>query len=90
MYSSIFDIGILWAVINLIMFSPIDNENRKLDLSEKKEYKLRIIVIVLISVIIYFALILINKEEYAVCISVGIMLSACLQIPCILQKCNRK
>lgn len=89
-YSSIFDIGILWAVINLIMVSPIDNENRKLDLSEKKEYKLRTTVIVLISVIIYLALILINKEEYAVCISVGIMLSACLQIPCVLQKCNRK
>ncbi|MEI3322401.1 MAG: accessory gene regulator B family protein [Eubacterium sp.] len=89
-YNIIFDIGMLCAAIGLIIFSPIDNENRRLDLIEKKEYKSKITVIVLISVIIYFALILINKEEYAVCISVGIMLSACLQIPCILQKCNRK
>lgn len=86
MYSSIFDIGILWAVINLIMFSPIDNENRRLDLIEKKEYKSKITVIVLIIAIIYYLLILLNRENYALAIDVGIILSACLQIPCILKE----
>lgn len=85
-YNFIFDIGMLCATIGLIIFSPIENENRRLDLIEKKEYKSKITVIVLIIAIIYYLLILLNRENYALAIDVGIILSACLQIPCILKE----
>ena len=85
-YNFIFDIGMLCATIGLIIFSPIENENRRLDLIEKKEYKSKITVIVLIIAIIYYLLILLNRENYALAIDVGIILSACLQTPCILKE----
>ena len=69
-YNFIFDIGMLCATIGLIIFSP----------------KSKITVIVLIIAIIYYLLILLNRENYALAIDVGIILSACLQTPCILKE----
>ena len=72
------------AIFSLITFSPIDNENRRLNACEKKHYKHITAIIALLFGIVYFILCIFQIDTYAVCISVGLLLSAALQIPCIL------
>lgn len=74
------------ATVSLIYFSPIDNENRMLSKDEKLRYKRITIVLVfliLFADILFFCL---GRYTYSVCVSIGIMLSAGLQLPCILGK----
>ena len=77
---------LICSAISLMIFSPIDSEKRRLDLSEKKEYKITAIILVTIFVIIYYILMFADREIYAICIAEGIILTAGLQIPCILEK----
>lgn len=80
---AIFTIG---ATVSLIYFSPIDNENRVLSKYEKIQYKK--ITVILVFVILFADILLfwLERYTYSVCISIGIMLSAGLQLPCILEK----
>lgn len=78
----------LAAIISLIIFSPIDNENRRLEEYEKKKYKKRAGIIAVSFGVIYSLLYLLQKDIYAVCISVGLILSTGLQLPCIVLKKN--
>ena len=74
------------ATVSLIYFSPIDNENMMLSKDEKLRYKRITIVLVfliLFADILFFCL---GRYTYSVCVSIGIMLSAGLQLPCILGK----
>lgn len=79
----------IWALISLIVFSPIDSENRRLSQKEKKKYKT--ISSILAIIFCYFSVIfyLLKLETYAVCFSIGIILSASLQIPCIYQRIRK-
>ena len=86
---------ILWmvtiaAMISLMLCSPIDSENRRLSEEEKKCCKIATIIIVFFFGILDFVLYLCQKETYAVCISIGIILTAGLQIPCMLKKAGNK
>lgn len=76
----------LGAAVSLIYFSPIDNENRELSKGECKRYK-KIAAILVISFLftkqIFFFC---QLCTYSICISLGIILSAGLQIPCIFKK----
>lgn len=74
------------AIISLMVFSPIDNENRRLDLEEKKRYKFLTCVLVLIVAAVYLLLVMCRAYNYAVCIAIGLMLSAGVQVPCILKR----
>ena len=74
------------SIISLIVFSPMDTENRRLDVEEKKQYKIFTCVIVLVIVMVYFALVMFHAYNYAVCIAIGLMLSAGVQVPCICKK----
>ena len=74
-------ISVFSAAFSLICFSPIDSENRRLSVDERKEYK-----ITTISVAIYGVLLYAEFRIYAICIAEGIILTAMLQIPCIVVK----
>lgn len=74
------------AGCSLMLFSPVDSENRRLEQQEKRFYKrvvwgLTITFICIMLILKYF-----GAERYAVCISVGILLTAVLQLPCLLKR----
>lgn len=75
--------------ISLIQFSPIENNNRKLGLLEKKRYKKIIVISVTVFLITALILLWLNKDRYAICIFIGIQLTASLQIPCLFLKMKK-
>lgn len=88
--SALFGVLVLLGVGWLITFSPVDSENRRLELDEKKLRKKEAAVLSLVFYMIYIVLLLFGKERYAVCVGVGILQTAGLQVPCILQKMTKK
>lgn len=71
------------ALGSLMVLSPVDSENRRLELHEKKRYKYMTIVLAFAFELLSAALYLLHMYTYVVCISIGIILAAGLQIPCI-------
>lgn len=74
------------ASVSLIVFSPIDSVNRELDSDEKRTYKLITIFCVLFFGLLNITLYLLGKYIYTICSSVGILLTAGLQVPCVIIK----
>lgn len=74
------------ASVSLIVLSPIDSANRRLDDAERKTYKKIIVFCVLFFGLLDIALFLLDREIYTICFSIGILLTAGLQVPCILKK----
>lgn len=74
------------AAVSLILNSPIDNVNRELGLEEYLRYKK--ITTVLVTIFVFAAVLLFECRlyTYSICISIGIVLSAGLQLPCIFKK----
>ena len=72
------------AEMSLIYFSPIDNENRKLNREEHREYKKMTAIWTSLFLLVAVMFHLGEWEKYSICISIGMILSASLQIPCIL------
>ena len=75
------------AAVSLIYFSPIENENRLLSGEEKIRYKRIAMILVLGFVVTDLLLFLSSLHTYAICISIGLILTACLQYPCIWKIC---
>lgn len=71
------------AAVSLICNSPIDNENRSLSCEEHIRYKGMTTVLVIIFLFINILFFMCHLQMYSVCVSIGIMLSAGLQLPCI-------
>lgn len=80
----------LTACLSLIIFSPIEHQNRILNSKEKIAYKKVTGIFVGGFYIAVLLLKFIGFEREAVCISVGILLTAGLQVPCIVKKIIRK
>ena len=74
------------SMISIIIWSPIDSENRKLEDFEKKKYKSVTVLFTGLCGILIAFFCLLGKQDIASCISIGIMLTAGLQIPCILKR----
>ena len=74
------------ASVSLSTFSPIDSENRRLDTNEKRTYKKTTVFFVILFGLLDIALFLLGKYIYTICFSVGILLTAGLQVPCIVKK----
>ena len=74
------------ASTSLIICSPIDHENRRLDAGERCSYKRMTAVLTILFLALYVVLGWLKLETYAVCIAVGLILSAALQMPCVVQK----
>ena len=76
----------LGAAISLCILSPVDSENRRLTDAEKIAYKKTTMFIVIFFMIVFVLLLIAEKEKYAMCIAIGLILSASLQLPCIISK----
>lgn len=74
------------AVVSLICFSPIEHVNRELSPKEHKLYKKIAVILVEVFLIIDVLFFVCRLYTYSVCISIGILLTAGLQLPCILGK----
>ena len=77
------------AAVSLILNSPIDNVNRELGWEEYLRYKKITIVIVIIFMFTAVLLFECRLNTNSICISIGIVLSAGLQLPCIFKKMKR-
>lgn len=75
------------ASVSLIVFSPIDSANRKLDVDEKRIYKKTTFFFIILFGLLDIVLFLLGKYTYTICFSVGILLTAGLQVPCVVKKC---
>lgn len=84
-YDILFSFIVLLAVFSLIFFSPIDSENRRLEADEKKMRKRETMAISLIFYGVHIVLLFFEQKKYAICIGVGILLTAGLQIPCLIK-----
>ena len=78
------------SAVILICCSPIDNENRALSQEERGHYKVITAVLVLIIIFIDALFFLHQWYTYSICISIGIMLSAGLQLPYIFSNVRKK
>ena len=77
------------AAVSLICFSPIDNENRVLSQEECGCYKMITTVLVIIFMLVDALLFVCQLHIYSICISIGIMLSAGLQLPYIFKELRK-
>ena len=75
------------AGIGLGYLSPIDHENKRLSTEEKKLYKKVTVILTGMSWGAALLFQILGQEMYAVCISIGIMMTAGLQWPVALMKC---
>lgn len=81
-----FTVLVTLSTIGLIKLSPIDSVNRKLSVNEIVIFR-KVTVILSISLFIIYALLMVfYLPKYAVPIGTGILLSALLQIPCLLKR----
>ena len=81
-----FTVLVALSTIGLIKLSPIDSVNRKLSVNEIVIFR-KVTVILSISLFIIYALLMVfYLPKYAVPIGTGILLSALLQIPCLLKR----
>ena len=85
-YSAVISICLMLAGISLIAFSPIDSENRRLDDDEKIRYKVITAVMTTVFAVLHLILLVLGLRSVAVCIAVGLILSATLQIPCVVMR----
>ena len=70
----------------LFVFSPIDSENRRVDIDERGTYKKLTVFFVILFGVLDVTLFLAGKKIYTICFSVGVLMTASLQIPCIVKK----
>ena len=73
------------SAVSLIYFSPLENENRLLSREEQVRYKKITVLIVVGFIIVELFLFWLHLYTCVICISIGLILSAGLQIPCILK-----
>ena len=74
------------ASLCLAIFSPLDNENRRLSDDEIKLYRRMVRKVVFLFLIVDVLLLIYEQQVYSVFWSVGILLTAGLQIPCVYVK----
>lgn len=81
-------LGILTGIasVSLIVSSPLDNENRRLDIDEKRRYKKITAFCVMLFGLLNIFLFFLKMNLYTTCFSIGIILAAGLQVPCIAKK----
>lgn len=73
----------LIAAVLLRLNSPIESENRRLDVQERRMYKKVTVVLVILSVLISLVCYRCGRERVAVNLAVGVILTGVLQVPCL-------
>ena len=79
-------IATILAVIQLMVVSPIDSENRKLSPKEFYVFRKITIIISILFALIFLLLSCIGLEKYACPIGVGIIMTSALQMPVIIKR----
>ena len=74
---------LLLAAVQIIVFSPIDSEGRRLTQNEKKVFKKITIALSMITIAICAVLTAFHQTWAAVSVGSGLILSAALQFPCL-------
>ena len=82
--------ALLISVVQVVIFSPIDSEGRRLTQNEKKVFKKIATALSIITVILCAVLAAFHQMWAAVSIGSGLILSAALQFPCLFQKSRHK
>ncbi len=75
-----------YAAVSLILCSPLDNENRRLTISEKRHCKKITVRLALGFLLLILLCETVGNAGAASCMSVGMILSAWLQYPCLIEK----
>ena len=76
---------VLISALIIFLLSPIDSEERKLSLSEKKTFGLISKVLIVLFIIIYFISFFYTPINISASIGMGIVLVAFLQLPCLIK-----
>lgn len=84
-----FSVILIIAILELLIFSPVDTKQKPLKRDEKKIYKTRVKEIIFVILVIYIVLLTIKYDRYAIAIGIGIILTAILQVVAILKKLNK-
>lgn len=82
--------AVLLAVLCLVFFSPIENENRTLEADEKRSYKKITVSLVIAFSGIMGIFYLVKQYEIVVSLGIGVILTAILQIPCVVRSLLKK
>ena len=85
-YGIMITAAMIAASFSLVLFSPVENENRKLEEDERSRYKKITAVLAVLFLVIYMLCAVLKLYRIAVCIAVGIIMSAMLQLPCAAEK----
>lgn len=75
----------IFSTISLWIFSPIDSNNRRLEIDEKKRFKSFAIMITVFWWIVTSIFLHLQLHSYACSLALGIIMAAFLQVPCILK-----
>lgn len=77
-------IGVLLIAVALLMLnSPVESKNRRLDAQERRAYKKVTIYLVVLSVLISSVCYECGLEERAVNLAMGVILTGGMQVPCL-------
>lgn len=82
---AILDVMLTAALCSLIIWSPIDSESRRLEPEEKRSCKVIVSAMAAIFGLLYLILVLLKHDQEAVCIAIGCILTASLQLPHIVR-----
>lgn len=77
------------AIVSLVYFSPIANDNRLLSREERTRYKKDTTIITILFFVVELLLSLFHLYTCATCISIGMIMSAGLQFPALFKR-NQK
>lgn len=85
-------VHILMAIsgLSVVVNSPIDSENKRLEEDEINQYRRTTCLLIIIIMVFYSALVALNQKHYAVCLAVSLVLTAVMQLPCIFQRGNKR
>ena len=75
--------AVLASAVCLCMFSPVDSENRRLDEEETQSCRYKARCMTCFWCLIYLVLSIIGQGELAVCVCLGIVVPAIMQMVCI-------
>lgn len=81
---------LVFACISLMTLSPVDSVNRELSDAECLKFRKKSWEIIAFYLVIYTILTALHASSYAVCIAMGIVLAASLQLPCLFQRKQKK
>lgn len=77
---------VLISAILLILFSPVESSNRKLDNDERIWFRKMVLAIETVAFIIYLLLICNNFSQTAIAFGIGMIIPLIMQIPCYITK----